>query len=477
MIRILTWHNCYDKSLRNIITPESFAHPAKMALGLTERIFDHGRKMGYWQPGDLIVDPFGGIGTTLLVGAYRGYRVVGIELEPRFIDLATQNIFKNAKRLRALQNPVPTIIHGDSRHLREYVAQGIGAVTSPPYADKAITSARGFKSRFNDRPEARHVHRDEKGYAGAVTSPPYVKNPFEPGGDMSKTPSRKPNWDNRKVQERLESQAEGYGSTDGQLGSMHEGNADQVIGAITSPPYAEIATGAGGLNTKPPKNSSQQAGRSANSASQDTDSRYGDSNGQLAKLPQGCIDDAIRGVVTSPPWGKGAHGGLRNFKDPEKFTAIMSSRDGNGTRNGTTPKSRLAQCERDSQKTYGDSEGQIGQEESDTYWNSVAQVYSELHALLCPGGVAAIVVKDFVRHKHVVPLCDQTARLLEAVGFEIVERAHAMLVKERSQVDMFGERRIERTERKSSFRRLAEKKGSPRIDYEEVIFARKVAQS
>ncbi len=42
------------------------------------------------------------------------------------------------------------------------------------------------------------------------------------------------------------------------------------------------------------------------------------------------------------------------------------------------------------------------------------------------------------------------------------------------QDDMFGDAKQLTTERKSFFRRLAEKKGSPRIDHEDVICVVKV---
>ena len=84
-----------------------------------------------------------------------------------------------------------------------------------------------------------------------------------------------------------------------------------------------------------------------------------------------------------------------------------------------------------------------------------------------------MVIKDFVRNKKRVPLCDQTAELLSTIGFEIPKRIQVMLVKEIQQpTDMFtGETNHKLIERKSFFRRLAEKKGSPRIDWEEVIWA------
>ncbi len=48
-----------------------------------------------------------------------------------------------------------------------------------------------------------------------------------------------------------------------------------------------------------------------------------------------------------------------------------------------------------------------------------------------------------------------------------------MLVKEKRHKSLYGGEIVTRTERKSFFRRLAESKGSPRIDYEEVLIVRK----
>ena len=75
-----TWNGCYDDSWRGDITDESFAHPAKMARGLVTRIFDYLNL----PRGSVVVDPFGGGGTTGLIGAGRGLRCFASELEPKF---------------------------------------------------------------------------------------------------------------------------------------------------------------------------------------------------------------------------------------------------------------------------------------------------------------------------------------------------------------------------------------------------------
>jgi hypothetical protein len=86
------------------------------------------------------------------------------------------------------------------------------------------------------------------------------------------------------------------------------------------------------------------------------------------------------------------------------------------------------------------------------------------------GGMAIWVVKDFVRKGKRVPFSDQWQALCEQQGFRLVCRHKAMLVKRHGEQDtIFGDSQQITTQRKSFFRRLAEKKGSPAIDWEDVI--------
>jgi len=70
------WYNCYEGGWQGIIVPEAFSHPAKMAYGLLKRILSHAKEQGWLKEGDVIVDPFGGIGSTGILGAYEGYQCV-----------------------------------------------------------------------------------------------------------------------------------------------------------------------------------------------------------------------------------------------------------------------------------------------------------------------------------------------------------------------------------------------------------------
>ena len=82
------------------------------------------------------------------------------------------------------------------------------------------------------------------------------------------------------------------------------------------------------------------------------------------------------------------------------------------------------------------------------------------------------LVKHFVRNGKLVDFPGDWRRLCEHVGFELVQEVHASLVETTTHRTLFGEKTTERA-RKSFFRRLAEKRGSPRIDYECVLFMRK----
>lgn len=275
------WSGCYDDGWNGVIVPEAYAHPAKMARGLLKRIIRRMLDEGWVRRGDLVGDPFGGIGSTGILCSYAGLRSVSVELEPRFVALAGKNFALHDAKWKAYGDPLPVMLQGDSRCFAALVGECGAVVTSPPFS------------------------------------------PDQPCASQTK-----------------------------------------------------------------------------------------------------------------------------ELKDYDAFTSF-------------TKRDHIMA-----------SHGQISIAEPDTYWTAMPQVYSQMRLAMRPGAVAAIVVKDFVRARKRVPLCDQTVAMLEKCGFDVFERTRAMLVKEKVHKGLFGEQR-ERKERKSFFRRLAERKGSPRIDWEEVIWARK----
>ena len=125
------------------------------------------------------------------------------------------------------------------------------------------------------------------------------------------------------------------------------------------------------------------------------------------------------------------------------------------------------------QDGYGETEGNIGNDKGETFWQAARQIVSECHKILKPGGHAIWVVKAFVRKGKIVDFPGDWRRLCEDQGFRTVHEHHAMLVKETRHEGLF-EPIVEKKERKSFFRRLAESKGSPPIDYEVVLCMRAV---
>jgi hypothetical protein len=115
---------------KNRYTPESTAHPAKMLPAVAAHAIAH-----YTQPGDLVLDPMCGIGTTLVEAVHAGRRAVGIEYEPHWVDVTRANL--NLARDAGVDHDA-RVFHGDARQLAsllppEYVGQAALVVTSPPY--------------------------------------------------------------------------------------------------------------------------------------------------------------------------------------------------------------------------------------------------------------------------------------------------------------------------------------------------------
>ena len=110
--------------------PASSRHPGKMLPELARRLI-----VEYCPPSGLAVDPMCGIGTTLVEAAALGRRAVGVELEPRWAELARANL---NHALPADQALLAEVRVGDARRLPDLLADLVGrvdlVVTSPPYA-------------------------------------------------------------------------------------------------------------------------------------------------------------------------------------------------------------------------------------------------------------------------------------------------------------------------------------------------------
>ncbi len=79
------------------------------------------------QPGELVLDPFAGYGTTVTVAERMGRRAIGIELVPEHLEIARRRAAGSAR-----------LILGDARELSRLVDEPVDLVlTSPPYMSDA----------------------------------------------------------------------------------------------------------------------------------------------------------------------------------------------------------------------------------------------------------------------------------------------------------------------------------------------------
>lgn len=68
------------------------AHEGKGLIGSKPLSLMRSIVCDYTRPGDLIVDPFAGSGTTLLAAAIEGRQVIGAEMDPETFDLAVRRL-------------------------------------------------------------------------------------------------------------------------------------------------------------------------------------------------------------------------------------------------------------------------------------------------------------------------------------------------------------------------------------------------
>ena len=103
-------------------------HGATFSEALAERII-----RTYTKKGDLVLDPFLGVGTTLVAARKLGRKGIGIELYKKFVNIAKKVL--NQQTL--LEKPDQKVIQGDCRDLLQWVEPNSVQLmfTSPPYAN------------------------------------------------------------------------------------------------------------------------------------------------------------------------------------------------------------------------------------------------------------------------------------------------------------------------------------------------------
>ena len=146
-MKVDTWLRCYPSRWKGMIVDEAIVHPAKFSSRLIAKIYAHMFEEGWLKPGDVVIDPFGGVALGALDAMRLGLHWRGVELEAKFVELGNLNIeFWNEMFAKALPNwnPDARLVQGDSRNLVRVLSESAQAsVSSPPFGE-AQTGGTGF---------------------------------------------------------------------------------------------------------------------------------------------------------------------------------------------------------------------------------------------------------------------------------------------------------------------------------------------
>lgn len=421
----LYWHNCY-KDGYNLITPESYAHPAKMAPALCFRILEHLKELGLLHAGDTILDPMAGTGLTNICAGAKGYKSISVELEEKFVSFQRQNLeYAHRKLFKELDWQ---IIQGDSRKLSELLSEkGMVTVSSPPFLGSQA---------FQDKRFPRIM----------------IQKGIKP---------------QNYTEDALKVKEADYGHTPGQIGNMK----DTPLKAITSPPYGIDMKTEGGIDwakaNRPDRrieiNPVTGKAYTRHNVYGVNTGGYGDAGDNIGNLP----DKPLKAVM-SPPYGDA----MGDWKNRDAVGAVYKGEGakgqywyGNGAANiGNLPESldpgeqSIADWWR--RKALGES--------NETYLQAMLQVYREVAKV---SDVLTIVIKNPTRNKQLRRLDLDTIEILRQAGWYIHCQHRALLFEELEQGDLFNGSQKRVKGRMSFFKRLSWQNGQPVASWEDIIIA------
>ncbi|MFC0532117.1 TRM11 family SAM-dependent methyltransferase [Phytohabitans kaempferiae] len=153
----------------------SVAHPARMLPAIAAHAIS-----AYSRPGDLVLDPMCGIGTTLVEAVHAGRDAIGVEYESRWSDVADANL-AHAHTQGATGHG--SVIRGDATRIGSLLPTALHGqvalvVTSPPYGPtvhglvrpEAGAGVHKSDNRYNDGTDKGNLaYRDLPGLAAGFT--------------------------------------------------------------------------------------------------------------------------------------------------------------------------------------------------------------------------------------------------------------------------------------------------------------------
>ncbi|MBU1066973.1 hypothetical protein KKE60_04265 [Patescibacteria group bacterium] len=493
------------KGWKQFFIDESITHPAKMNLNLLRWILET-----YTEPGEVILDPMAGTGSTIILAALMGRHGIAVEYEPRFCDMISANIELTKRQMTLTPKGQMICIQGDARELSKLIQESEIIVTSPPYSsqkrhgtfdlDKEVSAM-----ETDTRPDTKHRHTPgrirgiatlKSGYSAdprnignlphgdidvVITSPPYSKSETETGGDKG----------SRGGDSKLRVKKDYAEVSNENIGNLPHGDIDSII---TSPPFGPSTKGGGIFKAgyKAPGEEEvsdpglpQRHARPLSDDPRNIDNlEYGESVDAVITSPpyEGSVpaydekwleehwDDesespahktmrfgrSMKGypkevdkVITSPPYEQSLSHRGQDYEEVRKKLLAQGYSEEYIKASWNQPN----QCQHWAEEAYGDDSGNIGNLKSETYLEAMIQVYRECWKVLKQSGKLILVTKNFIRDKQVVRLDLDTIQLCEAAGFRLADRWYFKLPQK-------------------SFWRILYKKRFPHvpeIDYEDIM--------
>ncbi len=154
--------------LRRSILESRLDHPAAFPLQLAGRCIE----IFTAAPGEVVLDPFAGTGTTLLAAFNKGRLGVGFEIYDRYLALFEKRLCSEEAVPEGTAGIRPRLYHDSALNLRRYLEPDSVdfILTSPPYWD--ILTARRSADRRRQRDYGEHA--DDLGRSGDYQS--FLKN-------------------------------------------------------------------------------------------------------------------------------------------------------------------------------------------------------------------------------------------------------------------------------------------------------------
>jgi DNA modification methylase len=271
IVKVEIWRfpNISTRKQRIWYVEESMTHPAKMNVALARKILKE-----FTKPGDTVLDPMAGCGTTLVEAILLGRNAVGVDIEKKFCNLMKKNIEKvertNKKSRFPLKLGKAIVINTDARKLSQVlIGKTDAVVTSLPFG-KAQSGGGIAKEGYHNEAMSKGVfdpigkrsyipenigksdsnisnlpHRKKKQFDLIITSPPYGEMrkgktvSLEKAMEIARKKTERYDSGNFLTDGRikgLKTLHSGYGRNKNNIGNLPHGKIDTII---TSPPYAE----------------------------------------------------------------------------------------------------------------------------------------------------------------------------------------------------------------------------------------------